>query len=280
VTPTDTPAAAAPVEPDALAPRRSLPPAVRGMRAAFAFASRLPVGGFPYAERDWHWAAAHLPLVGIVVGGLCAATFWLAGWLGLGQELAAALALLASVTLTGAFHEDGLADSADGLGGAHGGKSALEIMKDSRIGTYGAVALGLSLLIRFAAIGELARAGWFALIYVHCAARVGPVWLLASEPHLAAEGAKVRSLLSTERRHVVVAIAWGLACAAVGVGSGLASWRVALAVPLALALATALCARYFRRTVGGINGDLLGATEQVCEIVGWIALLAASTSAA
>lgn len=283
MTPSDTPAASAPAaggEPAALAPRRSLPPALRGMRAAFAFASRLPVGGFPYAERDWHWAAAHLPLVGIVVGALCAATFELAGGLGLGPELAAALALLASVALTGAFHEDGLADAADGLGGAHGGKSALEIMKDSRIGTYGAVALGLSLLIRFAALGGLPSGGWFALIYVHCTARIGPVWMLASEPQVApAEGAKVRSLLSTQRRHVAVAIAWGIACAAVGVVSGLSSWRVAITVPLALALATALCARYFRRAVGGINGDLLGATEQVCEIVGWIALLAASAAA-
>lgn len=281
MTPMDAPTAAARVEPNALAQQRSLPPALRGMRAAFAFGSRLPVGGFPYAERDWHWAAAHLPLVGIVVGALSAAAFVLAGRLGLGPQLAAGLALLASVALTGAFHEDGLADAADGLGGAHGGKSALEIMKDSRIGTYGAVALGLSLLIRFAALGELPRAGWFALIYVHCAARVGPVWMLASVPQVTAvAGSKVSGLLSTQRRHVAVAIAWGLACAAVGVASGLSSWRVAVAVPLALALTTVLCARYFRRAVGGINGDLLGATEQVCEIVGWIALLAATSAAA
>jgi adenosylcobinamide-GDP ribazoletransferase len=244
------------------------------MRAAFAFASRLPVGGFPYADRDWHWAAAHLPLVGIAVGALSAATFTLALRLGLGPLLAASLALLSSVALTGAFHEDGLADAADGLGGAHGGKSALEIMKDSRIGTYGAVALGLSLLARAGALSELPSASWYALIYVHCAARVGPVWLLASEPQLGSKDAKVRSLLSTQPRHVAVTVAWCVACAALGIGMGLLRWQAAIAVALALALATALCARYFRRAVGGINGDLLGATEQVSEIVAWIALLA------
>jgi adenosylcobinamide-GDP ribazoletransferase len=262
-------------DPVAALARRSLPPALRGMRAAFCFASRLPVGGFPYAERDWHWAAAHLPLVGVVVGALSAGTLELARWLGLGPLLAASLALLASIVLTGAFHEDGLADSADGLGGAHGGKSALEIMKDSRIGAYGAIALGLSLLVRVAAVSELASGGWFALIYVHCAARVGPVWLLASEPQLSREGTKVRGLLSAEPRHVLVAVGWGAACAALGVGCGLTSWRAACAVMLALALTTAACARYFRRAVGGVNGDLLGATEQVGEVVAWIALLAA-----
>jgi adenosylcobinamide-GDP ribazoletransferase len=258
------------------AARRGLPPALRGMRAAFCFASRLPVGGFPYAERDWHWAAAHLPLVGVVVGGLSAGTLELARWLGLGPLLAASLALLASIMLTGAFHEDGLADSADGLGGAHGGKSALEIMKDSRIGAYGAIALGLSLLVRVAAVSELPSGGWFALIYVHCTARIGPVWLLASEPQLGcAHGTKVSSLFATERRHVLVAVSWGVACAALGVGTELLHWRAACAVGLALTLATAACARYFRRAVGGINGDLLGASEQVGENVAWIALLAA-----
>jgi adenosylcobinamide-GDP ribazoletransferase len=257
-----------------------LPPALRGMRAAFAFASRVPVGGFPYAERDWHWAAAHLPLVGIVVGALSAATLELARRIGLGPLLAATLALLASIMLTGAFHEDGLADAADGLGGAHGGKSALEIMKDSRIGAYGGIALGLSLLVRVAAVSELPSGGWFALVYVHCAARIGPVWLLASEPQLgSAEGTKIRGLLSTQARHVIVAVGWGAACAALGVAAQLLSWRAACAVMLALALTTAACARYFRRAVGGINGDLLGATEQVGEIVAWIALLAASTAA-
>lgn len=260
----------------ALGTRRLAPPPLRGMRAAFVFASRVPLGGFPYRTPDWHWAAAHLPLVGIFVGASAAAVFELARVLELGRLLSATLAVGASVWLTGAFHEDGLADSADGLGGAHGGKRALEIMKDSRIGTYGAAALCLSLLTRVAASSELGPDGWFAFVYVHCLARIGPVWLLATQPRVGEEaGSKSRSLFSTRRVHVSVAVGWGLCCTTLGASLGWLPSPAALLTPLALLSVALAAARYLRAAVGGINGDLLGATEQVGEIVAWISWLAA-----
>jgi len=263
------------------APRRLFPPPLRGMRAAFVFLSRVPGGGFPYRGRDWHWAPAHFPLVGIAVGAASAAAFQLCAALSLGRWLGATLAVAVSIVLTGAFHEDGLADSADGLGGAHGGKSALDIMKDSRIGTYGAVALGLSLMLRVAAIAELAPGAWFAVVYVHCLARIGPVWLLATEAYVSdPANAKAQGLFKTSGLHVATALGWGTACATLGIYLGLLSVTSALAVVLVLTLLTQLCARYFRKAVGGITGDLLGATEQGSEMTAWITLIAAANSPA
>ncbi len=264
--------------PDAAAsePRGGAAP-LRGARAAFVFFSRLPVGGFPYAARDWHWAPAHLPLVGLVVGAVSAGVLGLGALLGLGPLLRACLALAASVWLTGALHEDGLADSADGLGGAHGDRRrALEIMKDSRIGTYGAAALIFSLVARAAAIAELPAASWFALLHVHAWARLVPVCLLRSEPYVNDRpDAKSQGLFETRTVHVLVALGWSLATALLGVALGWLPAAAAVAGALAPLALTPLLARSFRRRIGGVTGDLLGAAEQLAELAAWIALSAA-----
>jgi adenosylcobinamide-GDP ribazoletransferase len=241
------------------------------------FFSRLPVGGFPYAARDWHWAPAHLPLVGVVVGGLSAAVFLACAALGLAPLLRATLALALAVWLTGALHEDGLADSADGLGGAPGDRRrALEIMKDSRIGTYGAAALTFSLLARAAALAELPVGSWFALVHVHTWARVVPVWLLRTEPYVGDRpDSKSQGLFETRTVHVLVALGWSIAAAALGVALGWLPAVVALAGSLAPLALTPLLARYFRRRIGGVTGDLLGAAEQIAELAAWIAVSAA-----
>jgi adenosylcobinamide-GDP ribazoletransferase len=249
---------------------------MRGARAAFIFFSRLPVGGFPYRASDWHWAPAHLPLVGAVVGAGSAAVFAGAAWLGLGPLLRATLALAASVWLTGALHEDGLADSADGLGGGHDPARVLAIMKDSRIGTYGAVALIMGLLVRAAAISELPASAWFAIAGVHVAARVAPVWLLCALPYVNDRAdAKSQGLFHTRAIHVAVALGWSLLMATLGVGLGWWPWRAALAATLAPLVLVPLLARYFRQRIGGVTGDLLGAAEQLGEMAAWVALSAA-----
>jgi adenosylcobinamide-GDP ribazoletransferase len=247
------------------------PAPLRGVRAAFVFLSRIPLGGFPYTAREQAWAPAHFPLVGCAVGACSAAVFGLA--YALGPALAAVLAVATSLWVTGAFHEDGLADSADGLGGAHSGKPALEIMKDSRIGTYGAAALVLSLLLRSAAIGGLAPRDAFAIVVVHCLARVGPVWLLATQPYVTVEGGKGAVMAQAGITQAIVASVWGL----VTLAAAITLARLAL-VPLlgaagALALLSFFWAGYCKRRVGGINGDLLGALEQLGEITAWLSLL-------
>ena len=255
---------------------RSWPAAVRGARAAFVFFSRLPVGGFPYRESDWHWAPAHLPLVGAVVGAGSAAAFALATWLRLGPFLGACLALGASLWLTGAMHEDGLADSADGLGGGRARERVLEIMKDSRIGTYGAAALFVALLARTAALSELSASSWFAVVAVHVAARVAPVWLLCALPYVNDRAdAKSGALIRSRPLHGVVALGWCGLALGLGVGFAELPGRAALAAMLVPVVLTPPFAQYFRRRVGGVTGDLLGAAEQVAEIGAWVAVTAA-----
>jgi adenosylcobinamide-GDP ribazoletransferase len=258
------------------APSGGWPAPLRGARAAFIFFSRLPLGGFPYRASDWHWAPAHLPLVGAVVGAGSAALFAGGAWLGLGPLLRAVLALAAAVWLTGALHEDGLADSADGLGGGRDAAHVLAIMKDSRIGTYGAVALTASLLLRAAAMSELPANAWFPIIGVHVAARVAPVWLLCALPYVNARAdAKSQGLFRTRPIHVAVALGWSVLAALAGVGLGGWPWHAALAAMLAPLVLVPVLARFFRRRVGGVTGDLLGAAEQLGELTAWVAVSAA-----
>ena len=131
------------------------PPAIRGARAAFVFLTRLPLGGYPCSDEAYAWAPAHGPLVGLVVGGLGATAAVLC--LGAGAMPAVLVGLAVTMLVTGGFHEDGLADTADALGGAIFDRGKLlEILKDSRIGTYGALALVISVGLRAALLCELA----------------------------------------------------------------------------------------------------------------------------
>jgi adenosylcobinamide-GDP ribazoletransferase len=252
---------------------RAWPPGVRGIRAAFVFFSRIRVGGFPYQPRDWHWAPAHLPLVGAAVGSVSAGVFALAASVELPPLVTAALVLGVSVGLTGALHEDGLADSADGLGGGTTRERTLEIMKDSRIGTYGALALLLSTLVRAGAIAALDPGAWFAVIQVHVWARVGPVWLLCVEPYVNDRtDAKSQGFFETRAVHVLTALGWGALAATLALVLGGLAWPSVLAMALAPLIGTSFLRRLFRRRVGGVTGDLLGAAEQLGEVAAWVAL--------
>jgi adenosylcobinamide-GDP ribazoletransferase len=253
-----------------------LPPPLRGARAAFAFLSRIPVGGFPYRASDWRWAPAHFPLVGLAVGALSAALFVLA--YPLGAHIAALLALALSMALTGALHEDGLADSADALGGASERERVLAILKDSRIGTYGALALVLSVALRASAMGQLQPAMASAIVLVHCLARVGPVWLLATQPYVSSANSSSKGAIfeGTGLVQALLASLYGLISLAICSVAGWLRVPAALLLLAALILTTALLARYFRARVGGITGDLLGANEQIAELACWLVLAATS----
>ena len=242
-----------------------LPPALRGARAAFIFFTRIPVGGFPYRKSDFVWASAYAPFVGLVVGGALGMLFKLL--LPLGALAAAALTLGVSMLFTGAFHEDGLADTSDALGGAYDPAKVLLILKDSRIGSFGGAALVISILSRAALLAKLGEAGVWALPLANCAARVGPIWQMVSLPYVtAADTAKGRDLTRGGFVQATIAALWLVVAAA-------ASWRFGL-TPLPrlgvlvaiLSLVTLLTAWRYVKRVGGITGDFLGATEQLGEI--------------
>jgi adenosylcobinamide-GDP ribazoletransferase len=251
---------------------------VRLFLVALQFLTRLPVR-LSHFEPAWlNDCVRHFPLVGGLVGAVGAAVlvgaaqFWPA-W------IAALLALTATVALTGGFHEDGLADTFDALGGAVGRDKALTIMKDSRIGSYGALALGLSLLLRAALLAVLAQRPLLgaiaALMASHSLARAAAVGVMVSLPYGGeVEHAKAKPLaLAVAPRNFGMALGWclllGLALSLVGIAP------LRLLAALVAATAVALLMRdWLRRRLGGYTGDGLGATEQLAEIAVLLAFTA------
>ena len=208
----------------------------------------------------WAW-----PLAGAVVGGLAALVGVVA--LPLGAGLAAALVLGAQAMMTGAMHEDGLADTADGLWGGWDRARRLEIMKDSHIGTYGVMALIVVSLIRWSALSALlAAGGWFALVAVAALSRVPMAVMLASLPNARGAGLS-QSVGRVPPVSAAVAAMIGLAFA---LGLGTAGLWASFAVGL-VSVALALVAK---AKIGGQTGDILGASQQLAEAAA-LAVLAA-----
>jgi adenosylcobinamide-GDP ribazoletransferase len=217
-------------------------------------------------EPDWlSRCVKYFPMVGIGIGLASAVVLLLASavW---GPIITALLAVATSIVMTGALHEDGLADTADGFGGGWTVEQRLVIMKDSRIGAYGAIALGFSIALRVAALTELpVWAGATALVAGHAAARVTPAFVIArmaymgdvSAMKVAYTGSPVRP---DEFWFALVVVAIGsLPLAFISIRS------VASGLLLGAVLGAALAA-WSRRLIGGYTGDVLGAIEQAFEI--------------
>jgi adenosylcobinamide-GDP ribazoletransferase len=235
---------------------------IRDLRIALSLCTRLPVApSTAVGEGDVARASWAFPIAGGLIGLIAAAVYWLAGRMHIAPPAASVLALAATVFLTGAMHEDGLADTADGLGGGRTREKKLEIMRDSRIGTYGACALGLSLLLRWSALAAIedTRSVAIALIVAHAAARaIVPAFMSLVAPARSdglSSGAGQPPPLS-------VAVALGLGIVAMAVGFGI---QAMLAGVVALAAIGLLLAALARRQIGGQTGDVLGALEQAAE---------------
>ena len=235
---------------------------------AVGYMTRLPLPGW-VGHGSWGLdrAARYFPLAGLLVGGVGALV--LAGArAGLPPLAASGLALAAMAALTGALHEDGLADTLDGLGGGWTRDDALRIMKDSRIGAYGAAGLVLVLGVKAAALADLPAS---ALLASGPTSRLAPVCVMALLPYVRAGDVAARAA-------PVAAGTGGLAAAALlGLAPlALLGWR-ALPALLAAAVLTGLMAAWFRRRLGGWTGDTLGAVQQAAELS---VLLAAAWRAA
>lgn len=239
------------------------------------FYSRLPVprlGGedAAHALPDFRLIPRAVPLAALVIALPAALILLIAGLAGVSPPLAATLTVTVLVLTTGAFHEDGLADTADGLFGGHTPERRLEIMKDSRVGSFGALALGLSLLLRITALSALLQAlgGWAAAAALLSAAPVSraiALYLLATQPPARASGASAAvGQPSNATAWIALALALALALAAALLG-GLPLAGLALGLLLAAAASLWLM-RFARRLIGGQTGDILGAAQQLAEI--------------
>jgi adenosylcobinamide-GDP ribazoletransferase len=238
----------------------------RGLFDEFAIAAgvltRFPVATEPAGPGAIAAAGWAFPLVGGAIGLLCACVFLVAGMLGLTAGLAALLAVGSGIAATGALHEDGLADTADGFGGGDTRERKLAIMRDSAHGTFGVVALVLSVGLRataIAAIGDPVSAG-LALIAAHAASRgLLPVAMRSLRP---ARADGLGAAAGRPSRAVAGAAALiGLAVALTTLGP----LTGALALLLAAA-AVALAGMLARRQIGGYTGDVLGCFQQIGEI--------------
>lgn len=236
---------------------------------ALRFFTRLPVPGWVgHPTELLNHAARYFPLVGWVVGGVGALVLWgAAAVLPLG--LALLLSMTATILLTGAFHEDGFGDACDGFGGGWDKAQVLAIMKDSRIGSYAAVGLGLMLLGKFQALAALgAEAAMTALLAAHPLSRFASTALIFALDYVRDDaGARAKPLAHRmSRGELAVAALWG------ALPLVLLAPLQALAAAGAAAAAAFLAARYFLRRIGGYTGDCLGATQQVAELAIYVAL--------
>ena len=229
-----------------------------------------------HAAPDFRTVPRALPLAALAIALPAALTLAIFGAAGLAVLVVAALALAVSVAVTGALHEDGLADSADGLFGGRSAERRLEIMKDSRVGSYGAVAIGLSLLLRASALAAIidtagSGAGVAALLAAACWSRMEGLFLLADEAPARKDGASAAVGRPTGK---TVWIAAGLSLAIlVGLGWAGSLPVAGLALGLALArVATLGLGRLARRLIGGQTGDIVGATQQCAEIAIYLGL--------
>ena len=243
---------------------------------AVQFLTRVPVPRRVGFEPDWlNQSARHFPAVGACVGAVAALVLWAASAV-FPPAVAVGLSLAATLLLTGGFHEDGLADTCDALGGPVSRERALEIMKDSRIGSYGALGLLIVLGLKAAALTALPLALAIpATLLAHSASRAAAVLLIRWLPYAGdIAHAKAKPLAQrVSRAGASVAVAWPAAVAL------LLLWRAPAQAPLMVAglvllsLATLASARWLQRRLGGYTGDALGATQQVTELLlllGWL----------
>lgn len=249
---------------------------------ATQFLTRLPVPQFSHYNPQWlHQSSRHFPAVGLLVGLLCASVFWLASIL-FTPLVAAVISTVFGIKLTGAFHEDGLADSCDGLGGGLTRERTLEIMKDSRLGTYGVLGLVSALLLKVSLLAAMPLSvAIVALIIGHTASRLLCISLLTLLPYggeiehakakpMAQQLTPLQGLYSSGwliLAIIVVALIFPNTMQQIGFGK----WLLALVLVL---IATDYMRRLLRRRLQGYTGDGLGATQQLSEIAIYVGLAA------
>lgn len=245
------------------------------------FYSRLPVPAMP-GERDLHslpdfrLIPRALPFAALVIALPAALVLLGAGLAGLGSMLAGTLAITVLVLTTGVFHEDGLADSADGLFGGHTIERRLEIMKDSRIGSYGGAAMVLTLLLRASALSSiLDAAGALAVAAALLAAapwsRFEGLRLLATQGQARSVGTAAAVGQATSATVAIAAVLAATLAIALALATGLPLLGMLLGLALAN-LASRWLGRLSQRLIGGQTGDILGAAQQVSEFAIYLGL--------
>lgn len=240
---------------------------------AVQFLTRIPVR-VPFTARRLQASVRYFPLVGLAVGGFSALVLAAAST-AVPALLATILAVAATLLLTGAFHEDGLADTFDGVGGGRDRGHALEIMKDSRLGTYGTAALGITIALKVVCLASAPTSlALLALPLAHAASRASAVVVVATSHYVRSEVVSKPTAEGIGVRGLVFALL-----------TGAAPWAIALWLDpiwglgpaLGLGLGHLAMRLFFEGKLGGYTGDALGAVQQASELGFYLGLVSALT---
>jgi len=243
---------------------------VNGFLGAVSFLTRVPTGTGTRRPEELAGFVPWFPAVGAGVGLAVAAVYAGAGQL-LPPLPAASLAVVAGICVTGAFHEDGLGDTADAFAGGHDRDSTVRILKDPRLGTFGVLAVAASLLLRAGAVAALAPAAALAALpAAHALSRAAAIATMTALPTAGETGLGASYVLALSRRRALAGAAVGLVVALALLGvAGL--WAAAAA-----GLAAGLLGWLAVRRIGGVTGDVLGAVQQLGEMLVLLAAVAAA----
>lgn len=246
---------------------------------AVQFFTRLPVPAWVgHSAQQLEQAARYLPLVGICVGALSAAVLYLGAQL-LPLAMAVVLGIAAGILVTGAFHEDGLSDFADGMGGGHSKEKILAIMKDSRAGAYGVIALVLVLLLKYQAL--LALCGRHSALFIaavliaaHSVSRLMAASIMLTQRYIREDdSARARPAAQLSPASFAIALLTSIAALGLLYAAGATSAAILAAAVAAWLMRTYLAWRMQKR-LGGYTGDCLGAVQQLSELAFYMGLLA------
>ena len=241
---------------------------------ALQFFTRLPIPRWVGYQPEWlQQSSRYFPLVGVAVAAICGATYMAASWL-LPSPVAVLLAVAAGIYLTGAFHEDGFADMCDGFGGGLTRERVLEIMKDSRIGAYGAIGILCLLAIKASALVSLPPATVAAAFFIaHPLSRLAAVSLIWLMDYARDEGKAKPMAQSMSSMEFVIAVVCGLLAPAICGLLGLLDWSALVLATLAATASAWFLGRKCQRRLQGYTGDCLGAVQQVAEVAVYLAIL-------
>ena len=250
---------------------------------AIGFFTRIPVPSQAnFQESDLNHSVKYFPLIGLLVGILAALIYTIFGQI-FPHSIAILASMAATVFATGAFHEDGLVDSIDGLGGGWRREQVLTIMQDSRLGTYGAAALFFVLLAKFQLLSSMNKDMiGLALVSAHPLSRLCAVWLMAALPYVKASGKSKPLATAISRKDCCIASLFGLlptlALVWIIYVATQGFWQITLGYVCLLAGALGAGWWWWRallvRKLGGYTGDTLGAMQQISEIMFYLASLA------
>jgi adenosylcobinamide-GDP ribazoletransferase len=243
---------------------------IRVFFTALMFFTRIPCPKWvDHSEEYLNKASKYFPVIGIIIGSVSAFIYWLFQLI-FPAEIALILSMISSVIITGAFHEDGFADVCDGFGGGWTKEKILLIMKDSRLGTFGVIGLGLILLLKWSVLKYFpVNTLMIALVSGHAISRLNAVSLIFTDDYARDDDTSKSKPLATKMSpgELIFAMLFGI------VPLILFANVYVLLVLVPLLFVRWYFSRYFKKWIGGYTGDCLGAVQQVSEIVFYLSLI-------